>query len=126
VSEVVPGAQGVRVVGASGGLLLAEEDLILGQGLLVVLALGQELGVLVSGDDDLLPVNAHFFLAGRVCNACRVRGNVTLSGLAIQSRVCWIGRGRVPARDQHPQTQHDVLTAAGCQQVFTDTAADAD
>ena len=64
VGEVGPGAQGVRVVGAAGGKLLAKEDLILGEGLMVVVAVGQELGVLVSGDDDPLPVNGHCFHTG--------------------------------------------------------------
>ena len=52
------------MVGASGGVLLAEENSILGEGLLIVVTLGQELGVLDSGDDDLLPVNGHCFLTG--------------------------------------------------------------
>ena len=57
-------SQGVGVVRASGGVLLAKKDLILGEGLLVVVTVGQELGVLISGDDDLLPVNGHCFHTG--------------------------------------------------------------
>ena len=30
-----------------------------------------------------------------------------------------IGYGRVSTRDRHPEAQHDVLTAAGCEQIVT-------
>jgi DNA invertase Pin-like site-specific DNA recombinase len=34
-----------------------------------------------------------------------------------------IGYGRVSTRDQNPTSQHDALTAAGCDRVFIDTAS---
>src|ERR1700739_4019762 len=55
-----------------------------------------------------------------MCNTCRIRGNVTLSG--VRDTFPRVKIGRVSTRDQHPDAQRDALTAASCDEVFIDKA----
>ncbi len=60
---------------------------------------------------------------GPICNGCRVSGNVTRSGVRATVRTMRIGYGRVSTHDQNAEAQHDALSAAGCEEIFIDTAS---
>jgi DNA invertase Pin-like site-specific DNA recombinase len=58
--------------------------------------------------------------AGQSCNASRVRAFVKLSDVRDTVPAMRIGYARVSTRDQNPDAQQDALTAADCEQIFTD------